>query len=67
MNAKFEQMLKLEDASRTNYALAAMGSDWQTRGRGEDNLAKSKAELFALLDGLTPGEAKAYGEYRRQR
>lgn len=65
MNAKFDQMLALEDTVNTHYALAAMGSDWQTRARGESNLAKAKADLFAMFDELTAEEAKAFGEYRK--
>jgi hypothetical protein len=62
--ATFAGIVKLDDAVRTNHALAAMGSDWQTRARGEDNLKVAKARFFAAIDTLTPEQAKAFGEYR---
>lgn len=61
---KFDAILKLERDVDTNRALATMGSDWQTRARGEDNWKASKARLSAALDALSLDELRAFGEYR---
>lgn len=62
--AKFARMLNLEVQAKSNQALAAFGSDLNTRWRGEDGLKRTKAELYSLLDTLTPGNFAAYKHYR---
>jgi hypothetical protein len=65
-DALFASILAAEDLVRTNWALAAMGSDLATRDRAERiNLPKAKAALFAMIDNMTPEQVAAFGAYRR--
>jgi hypothetical protein len=66
-NADFDQLLKLERDVDTNKKLAVMGSDWQTRARGEDNWKRTKAQLSQAFDALTLDQLRAFGEYRKVR
>jgi hypothetical protein len=61
----FDQILRLEDTARAEFALATMGSDGATRARNEKNLRNTNAQLFALIDGLTMDQAREYNEFRK--
>ena len=63
--AKFDEILDAEQVNRTDYVLASMGSDLDTRARAQERLPQSKARQFALLDALTAEELGAFVEYRR--
>lgn len=64
--AKFDAILDAEKLNRTDRALAAMGSDLDTRVRAEVRVLQSQAALYALLDTLTDEEMAEFTEYRRQ-
>lgn len=68
LNAKFEKMTDLEfiggmlkrTAGFNPVNVSLYAKSLQSDGKIE------QAQLFAMLDSLTPEEMKAYGEYRKR-
>lgn len=64
-NEKFDAILDAEDAVRTDYALASMGSDLDTRYRANERIGKALETQRALLNELTDEDFAAFVAYRR--
>lgn len=66
VNEKFESVWEAEMLVRSETAGAVFGDTPIHRiDAAKRNLARAKADLFAMVEALTPEETTAYGEYRR--
>jgi hypothetical protein len=61
----FERLLQLEANAKAAKITEAMGMFPWDRERAVRVRISTQAELFALLDSLTPDQKTAYSEYRR--
>jgi hypothetical protein len=64
-NEKFDEILDAEREVQTDWALATMGSDMDTRHRAEERLVKSRARQSELVAALTDDELREFFLYRR--
>lgn len=63
--ALFQQVLKAEDAVRSDKVTAAFGANLIVRGDAVARMRTSKAKLFGLLDGMNPLTMARYGQWRK--
>lgn len=67
--ALFDRILNLEDAVRLTAACAAFAPIGTSTYRSTQQAAgttSDRARLFALVDSMTPEQARAFGAYRVQ-
>lgn len=64
---QFEEIWEAENlvcGEKASIACAKAGTPLFVKGRNATNLQRAKQRLFALIDALSPEQAKAYGRYR---
>jgi hypothetical protein len=66
MSERFSEILDTEQECRLERTGMAFGMSPGDRERAKRNHANVKARLYALLDGLSLDELKAYAAYRRE-
>ena len=64
-NPKYAAIMDLDWLVRTELTLATYGTDAATRERATRHLAEAKAEMFALIDTLTPEDVTEFSAYRK--
>ena len=63
--ASFARMAQLEENASAAKLTEAMGRFPWDRERARESRKAAQAELFSLMESLTPAEMAAFGEYRK--